>query len=294
MPPSSTKSPTPDAPWLTSPLNELWRWPLPHHADSTVNDSLNRLVLAVVRGRIRSITGLAHVHPARGAFIVAANHACRRDAVFLPAVLLMARGGLPVHFLADWNFKLIPGVASLYRRAGAITVNRKPARPAFLDMLKPLLGAELSPYEAARRALEDGRAVGLFPEGTTNRDGGRLLRGRHGCARLSLETGAPVVPVGISYPDHPLAPHKPLHAPVRLDFGPPMVPPPLRRAARADVREVRCWHAAVMEAIARRCGKPWQVPPPFDDTSTLEIPADDSHDDQGSRGDERNPAPPGT
>jgi 1-acyl-sn-glycerol-3-phosphate acyltransferase len=44
-----------------------------------------------------------------------------------------------------------------------------------------------------RRVLEDGNVFGIYPEGTRSPDG-RLYRGRTGIARLTLMTGAPVVP----------------------------------------------------------------------------------------------------
>ncbi len=44
-----------------------------------------------------------------------------------------------------------------------------------------------------RRILEEGKIFGIYPEGTRSPDG-RLYRGRTGIARLTLMTGAPVVP----------------------------------------------------------------------------------------------------
>ena len=56
----------------------------------------------------------------------------------MPALLLLHRGGRLVHFLADWNFRLIPGVGFIYARAQVVTVTRKSAKPRFLNILKPL------------------------------------------------------------------------------------------------------------------------------------------------------------
>ena len=44
--------------------------------------------------------------------------------------------------------------------------------------------------------LADGGVFGIYPEGTRTRDG-YLHRGHTGVARLSLRTGAPIVPVGL-------------------------------------------------------------------------------------------------
>ena len=35
---------------------------------------------------------------------------------------MLHRGGRLIHFLADWNFRLIPGIGLMYRRAETITV----------------------------------------------------------------------------------------------------------------------------------------------------------------------------
>ncbi|MBC7106881.1 MAG: 1-acyl-sn-glycerol-3-phosphate acyltransferase, partial [Firmicutes bacterium] len=51
-------------------------------------------------------------------------------------------------------------------------------------------------YRTALGLLRQGRAVGIFPEGTRSHDG-RLLPPQAGAAVLALRTGAPVLPVYI-------------------------------------------------------------------------------------------------
>src|SRR5262249_15944983 len=133
----------------------------------------------------------------------------RLESLMVPAALCLNRGGRIIHFLADWNFRLIPGVGYIYSRAQVVTVTRKSAKPRFLNVLKPLYEQAVPPHERARRHLASGRSVGIFPEGEVNRDPDRMLRGRRGAARLSLETGAPVVPMGIRFPRH--APGRPIN-----------------------------------------------------------------------------------
>jgi 1-acyl-sn-glycerol-3-phosphate acyltransferase len=48
------------------------------------------------------------------------------------------------------------------------------------------------------RMLQEGRLLGIYPEGTRSPDG-RLYRGKTGVARMALETGAPVIPVAMVY-----------------------------------------------------------------------------------------------
>jgi 1-acyl-sn-glycerol-3-phosphate acyltransferase len=95
--------------------------------------------------------------------------------------------------------------------------------------------------EEARRRLAAGRPVGIFPEGTVNRNRTHLLRGRLGAARLSLETGVPIVPAGLRYPSAPADGLIPEGSPVEIEFGPAMQPP-----VGADAMD---WHVEIMAAI---------------------------------------------
>jgi len=51
--------------------------------------------------------------------------------------------------------------------------------------------------EAAAAVLERGELFGIFPEGTRSRNG-TLHKGRTGAARLALDIGCPIFPVGIT------------------------------------------------------------------------------------------------
>jgi len=171
----------------------------------------------------------------------------------MPAFLMLHRGGRLIHFLADWNVQLIPGVSLVYRRAGAIVVPRKPARPRFLNFFKPYLVDSVSPIERARRHLTAGQAIGIFPEGTVNRNRKELLAGRHGAARLSLETGVPIVPMGLRFPD---AQGGRLGA-MEIHIG-ALLHPPNIETATAPLSVVRDWHAILMSEISLLSGKSWQ------------------------------------
>src|SRR5690606_32478935 len=95
----------------------------------------------------------------------------------------------PVHFLAKSSYFEGTGlkgaiVREFFSVIGAIPV-RRGAGQAALDAL----GQQ-------KQLLEAGMAVALYPEGTRSLDG-RLYKGRTGVAFLALESGAPVVPVGL-------------------------------------------------------------------------------------------------
>lgn len=237
--------------WNPPVWRDIVRWPLPH---TGLGDRLLlRATALFTRAHVGAVYGLDNLPETSGPFLVVANHSARRDAVILPALLMLHRGGRPVHFVADWNFKLIPGVGFIYRRAGAIVVSRKPARPRFLNVFKPYLVDQIAPIERARQLLAAGRPVALFPEGTVNRDRSTLLAGRHGAARLSLESGAPVVPVGLRFPG---ARDKHL-GPIEIHIG-NLLRPPRVASATASVSAVRNWHARLMSEISLLSGKAWQ------------------------------------
>ncbi|MFM1815633.1 MAG: hypothetical protein RLZ98_2328 [Pseudomonadota bacterium] len=237
-------------------ISDICGWPL---RDLGLFDrTLLRSMAMLSRRRVIAVHGLEHIAPERDPFILALNHTTRGEALWVPGMLVLLRHGRRIHFFADWNFRMIPGVGLLYRRAGAITVPRKPARPRFLNVLKPLFTDKLPPMEQARRHLASGRPVGIFPEGTVNRDPARLLRGRYGAARLSLETGVPVVPAGIRFPGtHDGAPPTE-STPFELHIGPPLSPP-LTSNNKIPQQAVQNLHAEIMTALSRLSGKSWQA-----------------------------------
>jgi 1-acyl-sn-glycerol-3-phosphate acyltransferase len=155
----------------------------PRHAGFTY--ALGRAVIAplariIYRPRVEGRDKV----PADGAVIFASNHLSFIDSVAIPVA-----APRPVHFLAKSSYFEGRGIAgaakkSFFEAIGAIPV-RRGAGQAALDAL-----------DQQRRLLEDGLAVALYPEGTRSTDG-RLYKGRTGVAFLALQTGAPVVPVGL-------------------------------------------------------------------------------------------------
>jgi 1-acyl-sn-glycerol-3-phosphate acyltransferase len=240
--------------WAPPPPRELLRWPLPHQG--MLGRSVVRALALLGRRQVLTISGLEHIEPARDPFILVLNHSTMIESLIVPALLVLSRDGRLIHFLADWNYRLIPGVGLIYRRGETITVTRKPARPRVLNLLKPLYRHPLSVLDRARLRLAAGQPVGIFPEGKVNRDPHRLLGGHRGAALLSLESGIPVVPAGIRFPT--AEPGRPIRdgAAMEVCIGAPLFAPRAERFARADLH---AWHAAIMSELGRLCGKAAQT-----------------------------------
>ncbi|MGI6879873.1 lysophospholipid acyltransferase family protein [Microbacterium sp. gxy059] len=148
--------------------------------------TLGRLALApIARAVYRpQVEGRENV-PRTGPVIFASNHLSFIDSIAIP----IAAAPRPVRFLAKSDYFTGRGFKgwlsrTLFTAVGAISVERS-AGQAALDAL-----------EQQRRILDSGAAIALHPEGTRSRDG-RLYKGRTGVAYLALETGAPVVPIGL-------------------------------------------------------------------------------------------------
>jgi 1-acyl-sn-glycerol-3-phosphate acyltransferase len=154
------------------------------------------------------VTGLEHVARS-GAAIIAANHLSAADEVFTP---ISARR--QVVYFAKAEYFTQPGlrgrfVARVFREFGHVPVDRADTRAAATTIQT---GVEL---------LADGKALGIYPEGTRSPDG-RLYKFRTGVARLALRSGAPVIPVGLVGTDQVLiAGDRRWHRrPVAVHFGP--------------------------------------------------------------------------
>jgi 1-acyl-sn-glycerol-3-phosphate acyltransferase len=145
--------------------------------------------------------------PRTGPVIFASNHLSFIDSVAIPVA-----APRPVHFLAKASYFEKPASRWFFTAIGAIPVQRG-AGQAALDAL-----------DQQRALLEEGSAVALYPEGTRSLDG-RLYKGRTGVAFLALQTGAPVVPVGLIGTDKvmPVGAKKPsMKHRVTVRFGEPL------------------------------------------------------------------------
>ena len=168
---------------------------------------LGPLLKAVFRPRVE---GLAYV-PATGPVILACNHLSFSDSIFTPVVVKRR-----VTFVAKAEYFTGKGVKGwlmrqFFRATGTIPVDRAGGRAAQAAL------------DTLLRVLRAGGVAGIYPEGTRSPDG-RLYRGKTGVARLALESGAVVVPVGLLNTDEiqPTGTLIPTIKRVRMRFGAPL------------------------------------------------------------------------
>jgi 1-acyl-sn-glycerol-3-phosphate acyltransferase len=124
--------------------------------------------------------------PASGAAILASNHLSAGDWIFMPLSLKRR-----ATFLAKAEYFNGTGIKGFLQRvffagSGQVPIDRTDASAAE-DAIRTGIGI-----------LQEGKLLGIYPEGTRSPDG-RLYRGKTGVGRMTLETGAPVIPVAMVY-----------------------------------------------------------------------------------------------
>lgn len=122
--------------------------------------------------------------PDSGPVIMASNHQAAAETYVVPCQIRRE-----VHWLGKDALFKGKGPAGrffawLMRSVNVIPVDRSGT------------GKGRSALSAGISVLNDGKLLGVFPEGTRSPDG-RLYKGKTGAVRLALATGAPIVPVAV-------------------------------------------------------------------------------------------------
>jgi 1-acyl-sn-glycerol-3-phosphate acyltransferase len=143
-----------------------------------------RAVMSPVANRLWTINQVGYDRlPVDGPAILCPNHVSFLDSAFL--MLTLPRNISFVgkaEYLDSWKTRY------LFPAMGMIPIDRSGGSKS--------QGA----LDAAEQVLQRGELFGIFPEGTRSRDG-LLYKGRTGAARLAMQIGCPIFPVGITGTD---------------------------------------------------------------------------------------------
>lgn len=154
-----------------------------------------RVVYAALKPLYRiEIIGVEHF-PKDGGVLLCSNHISNLDP---PVVGITAPR--PVHFMAKEELFHVPVLNKIISNLNAFPVKR-----GMSDRQALRVGLEL---------LNEGRVLGIFPEGTRSKDG-KLGKGLSGVGFFALRTNAVVVPCAV------IGPYKPLKK-LKVVFGHPI------------------------------------------------------------------------
>jgi 1-acyl-sn-glycerol-3-phosphate acyltransferase len=127
------------------------------------------------------VTGDEHI-PTEGAAVLVANHVS-----FVDAVLLMAASPRPIRFIMDHKIFQIPVLGAMFKLAKAIPVAPQKVDAATYERA----------FAEAKRVLDDGDLLCIFPEGGITKDG--TLQPFKGGVMKILETNpVPVIPIALT------------------------------------------------------------------------------------------------
>jgi 1-acyl-sn-glycerol-3-phosphate acyltransferase len=160
--------------------------------------------------------------PMDGPLIIAANHRS-----FFDPPLLGIFCPRQISYMAKAELFKIPVLGPAIAAVGAFPIDRESG------------GA--GAVKRSVRVLRAGGAIGLFPEGTRNRDGN--VQARQGVALLASLSGAPVVPAALLGTDKVKKFHQ-----ISVVYGKPMRLPAGRKATREDLAK---FTDDIMDAIRR-------------------------------------------
>jgi len=126
------------------------------------------------------VRGDQHI-PTQGAAILVCNHVS-----FVDPVLMMAASPRPIRFIMDHQIFKTPVLGWFFKLAKAIPIASQRDNPAIYE----------AAFAAARRALDEGELLCIFPEGAITRDG-ELGEFKGGVMKLLESNPVPVVPLAL-------------------------------------------------------------------------------------------------
>jgi len=188
----------------------------------------------IVRFLIKHLTSTEYVDleniPAAGGIIIALNHLNYMDTPVLfanprrPDITALITTKYQKNLFMKWFTKSAEG----------IWINR--------DI------ADFTAIRKASKALADGLALGIAPEGTRSKTA-QLQEGKPGTIMLAAKSKVPIVPVGITGTEHSIKKILSLHRPrIIVRFGEAFIIPEFKQGERSD--DLRYWTDELMKRIA--------------------------------------------
>ncbi len=160
---------------------------------------LRPLILLIMRVRV---IGKENFPPEDVPLVLCSNHISNWD----PVILEIANPKRHIHFMAKAELFKNPLFAWLLgKQFGAFPVRRGTGDTGAID--------------TAKQIVEEGKVMGIFPEGTRSKDG-KLLRPKSGTAVIVTQTGATVLPTAVVTKGQRAR----LFQPVTIVYGEPLTP----------------------------------------------------------------------
>jgi 1-acyl-sn-glycerol-3-phosphate acyltransferase len=126
------------------------------------------------------VEGKEHIPEGIGSYIVVANHTSNLD----PPIVSVALFPRTIAYMAKAELFTTPFKRWLYRNLGTFSVNRAKL--------------EMSTIKSAKAVLNTGTwHLGMFPEGTRNKDITKVAEAKKGVAFLAKTCNKPILPMGI-------------------------------------------------------------------------------------------------
>lgn len=152
------------------------------------NSKFHRFIYIVFGGIVRLIFRIRVVgrenEPEEGGFLVCSNHISAADPVIITAAMQHQ-----ICFMGKKELFKVPLVSMFFRALGAFPVDRK--------------GGDVGAVKKSINLLEEGKCVGMFPQGTRHPgEDPRATSVRGGAAMIAYHAGATVLPVFIYRKDH--------------------------------------------------------------------------------------------
>jgi 1-acyl-sn-glycerol-3-phosphate acyltransferase len=152
--------------------------------------------------------------------IFALNHPDAFQTLLIPVYLIYLRQGRKLSFVIDWMYGEIPLLKWIFKQIDPIYVYNKPATLPWLNSIRQH-ARRFAILEQCLDRLNQGRSIGIFPEGTRNSDPEHLLKAKKGLGHLVLLSEAPVIPLGTA-PLHPGGTKKSSRGSLVLRIGAPL------------------------------------------------------------------------